>query len=89
MVSHLFWVKDCSCLWYLEFKELLLLYNWGSLGSKMLMRSIACADFMKQFEDIPLVGFVDFCPSGNHCTFYRVHSCSHLGRMATFIQRVM
>lgn len=46
MVSHLFWVKGCSCLWYLKFKELLLLYNWESLGSKMLMKSITCTDFM-------------------------------------------
>lgn len=46
MVSHLFWVKGCSCLWYLKFKELLLLYNWESSGSKMLMKSITCTDFM-------------------------------------------
>lgn len=46
MVSHLFLVKGCSCLWYLKFKELMLLYNWESLGSKMLMKSITCTDFM-------------------------------------------
>lgn len=45
-VSHLFWVKGYSCLWYLKFKELLLLYNWESSGSKMLMKSITCTDFM-------------------------------------------